>query len=226
MVQRQHWGGKRTTVLLILSGFPGDQRKRLWDKLHCFAGRTLGNKVTKAKWSSVLDTEVSSESSHALCLGGTTLQMSMKRQKRKYFWLFSISFFQKTLMMVWTKAQSWPVAALSSPYLWVFTTILCISGPIMPRFAINLRTTILLPPSDVFLFCAWAPPVTSFPFHPVLRLVRYEVTSGQTMVRSGALYWLVPKLHTGFDSRCKCDSLLKMILNSFLTVQYQSGVRL
>lgn len=26
--------------------------------------------------------------------------------------------------------------------------------------------------------------MTSFPFHPVLRLLRYEVTSGQTMLRS------------------------------------------
>lgn len=193
--QRQHRGGKGTTELIILSGFPGDQRKRLGYKLHCFAGITLGNKVTKAKWSSVLDTEVSSENSsqgHSkatsyLEFRGENLANIHERAEKRIFLTVFIQLSPKHSNAGVNKG-----AVVSSRCTIITLSVgfhhtRCISGPIMHRVGINLTTTRLLPPSDVFLFCARTPPVTSFPFHPVLRLVRYEVTSGQTMVRSGAL---------------------------------------
>lgn len=89
---------------LILSGFPGDQRKRLWDKLHCFTGIMLVNKVTKAKWSAVLDTEVSSENSsqgrskvisYLVLRGGKNLANDHEQAEKKIFMAISHQLFPK-----------------------------------------------------------------------------------------------------------------------------------
>lgn len=73
------------------------------------------------------------------------------------------------------------------------------SEAIVRWFDINFKTTTFLPPPDaqVCFFSLqerWQL-VTSFPFHPVLRLPRYEVTSGQTMVHSVAVQQLEKTPH-------------------------------
>lgn len=196
------------TLVITLSDSQRIRRKKLLSELYCFAGKTFRNKVTKEKSSFVLDTGISQTSQNSSqghisvtnvhscpVVGEKNLTDIMK-----YFCIYSISFYGNAWLTIRTKQD------LISPDQWLryyhpvaiggfSTKMLCMSEATVRWFDINPRITTFLPPPDAqecffSLHERWQP-VTSFPFHPVLRLLRYEVTSGQTMVRSGAAQQLV-----------------------------------
>lgn len=196
------------TLLITLSDSQRIRKKKLLYRFYCFAGKTFRNKVTKEKSSFVLYTGIS-QTSHNYSQGhiGVTMCHSypVVWEKNltdiiKYFWIYAISFYRNAWMAIRTKQD------LIIPDQWLrfyhpvatggfSTKMLCMSEATVRWFDINPKITTFLPPPDAqecffSLHERWQP-VTSFPFHPVLRLLRYEVTSGQTMVRSGAAQQLV-----------------------------------
>lgn len=208
------------TLLITLSDSQRIRKKKLCPNSIVSQGKYSG--IRSRKSSFVLDTGTSRTSQNS-SQGHIVVTMfhsyPVAGEKNlidilKHVWIYSISFYRNAWMTVRTKQD------LIGPDQWLrcyhlvaiggfSTRMLRMSEATVRWFDINPKITTLLPPPDAqecfFSLQERWQPVTSFPFHPVRRLLRYEVTSGQTVVRSGAARQLGTTRKHRSGIRCQRD---------------------